>query len=206
MAIVFWDNSLGPDGVIIGPGADGPLYSAYEWDTCHLQGIHVPGIVEVMIEDRSRRVQQKRSNGNDGATPTFRGENPAKLTIRVTIWTPDQSDSWDALLPIIYPNPNKGTNKLLAIDISHPATSQANIKSIIIENVRGPMPGGVRGSKVYDLRCVQFVPVIVKKSATKTVVGAAATTPAFTPATPAANQPAPPSQTDFTPATLQSGG
>lgn len=202
MAIPFWDNSLGTEGAIVGPGADGPLTAPMEWDTCELQGIHCPGIVEVIIESRARRVQNKKNNGNDGATPTFRGLDPAKLTIRVTIWTPDQNDQWDAMLPIIYPLPNKGTNKLNAIDISHPATTQARIKSIIVEDVRGPMPGSVRGSKTYELKCVQFVPVKVKKSATKTNTGSAATTPAFTPTTQSANNPPPPSQTDFTPNNL----
>lgn len=193
----YWDNSVNASGQIVGPGADGPLNAPMEWDTCQLQGIHLPGIVEFNVDSQSRRLQSKKQDGSDGSTPTFRGQNPAKGNLRITIWTPDQLTLMDSLLPIVYPNPNKDVNKLSALDVSHPVASQRRIKSIIITDVSGPSPGSVRGSKMYDLKWEQFVP-IKAKSATKTVVGSVAVRPAFQNTT-LANAPAPPSKTDFGP-------
>lgn len=209
MSTPFWDNSAdAASNDVIGPGASGPLYVANEWDTAKLQGVHLPGLVQVLVPSKQRRLQNKKQNGTDGATPTFRGLDPAKVTIRVTIWTPDQLALWDALLPVIFPNPNKDVNKLSALDISHPATAQRGIKAIIIEDIDGPNNSSTAvGAKEYTLKCWEYLPAKAK-SATKTPTGAVATTDAFKQTTATKNAPPAPSSTDFgpTPApTLQQG-
>lgn len=198
MSTPFWDNSSGTAGAIVGPGTEGALYASNEWDTCRLQGVHVPGLVRVSIDSKPRRVQNKKQNGADGGTPTFRGLDTAKLTVSVVIWTPDQLSLWDSMLPIIFPNPNKDVNKLSAIDISHPATQQRGIKSIIIEDILGPSDGPVHGSKLYTLKCVEYLPT-KSKSAVKTPTGSVATTDAFKQPTATKNSPPAPSKTDFGP-------
>lgn len=159
------------------------------------------------IPTKPRRLQNKKQNGGDGATPTFRGLDPAKVEITVTIWTPAQLAAWDALLPLIFPNPNKDVNRLSAIDISHPATHQRGIKSVIIEDLDGPNDGSVKGAKTYNLKCTEYLPQ-TKKAAVKTVVGAVATTAAFHRAPSGKNAPPPPSSSDFgpTPAAVPQGG
>lgn len=207
MSTPFWDNSTGAANVIIGPGADGPLYATNEWDFCLLSGMRLPGITYVEVASRKRRVQRKSSNGSDGETPTFRGLAAAELLINVEIWTPDQLSLWDSMLPLIFPNPNKDVNKLAALDISHPATHQRGIKAIIVEDIGGPKPGSVKGSKLYTLKCIEYLPEN-KKSQVHTVTGAVATTAAFKPALVGKNSPPPPSQTDTgpTPAPQPAGG
>jgi len=199
MGSTFWDNSVAPGaGSIIGPGTDGALYMTNEWDTCRLQGVHLPGLIEVLVPSKQRRLQNKKQNGSDGATPTFRGLDPAKVTITVKLWTPDQLALWDSILPIIFPNPNKDANKLSALDISHPATQQRGIKAVIVEDIDGPTRGQEWGSKVYVLKCWEYLPVTTK-SAKKTPQGAVATTKAFQAPTPGKNTPTLPSTTDFGP-------
>jgi hypothetical protein len=197
MSVVFWDNSQAVAGDLIGPGAEGPLYASNEWDTCRIQGMHLPGIVDVVVNSKPRRTHQRKSNGSDGSTPTFRGLDPAKLTVRIVIWTPDQLSLMDAMLPILFPNPNKDVNKLSSLDISHPITQHRGIKSIIVEDIEGPAPGPVRGSKQYTLKCEEYI-AVTTKSAVRTPVGSVAVTPAFQPP-PGKNNPKPPSQTDAGP-------
>ena len=112
----------------------------------------------------------------------------------------------DAILPIIFPNPNKDVNKLSALDISHPKTQQRGVKSIIIEDIDGPNETGTKGVMEYTIKWFEYVPTKAKK-ATKTVVGAVAVTPNLQQGT--KNAPSPPSATDFgpvKPSTPQQGG
>ena len=199
MGVPFWDNS----GSTIGPGAEGKTFADEPWDVVRLLGNPLPGICRVTVES-SRRVQHRKSDGTDGATPTFRGLNPAKVNIEVDIWTPAQHDIWNnEVVPRIWPLAGKDITKLGALDIVHPATQGLGIKSVIVESLTDPRPGSVHGAKTIRLSCVQYVPHPKgKKSAVKTVDGSlnVAVKEPFQQNTPSVNvASAPPSATDSGP-------
>jgi hypothetical protein len=188
----FWDVPDGSSNDAV-RGIEGPLFLGNPYDTCQLGASQLPGLCKVTISSKKRRVQQKKSNGADGATPTFRGIEVAQGKIDVVCWTPGQFAEMDRLLPIIYPNPGKDINRLSALDISNPKTQHRGIRAIIVEDVAGPDDGPVKGSMVWSLKWVEYQPTS-KKPAVKTPTGAVATTKAFQPAPKGANTPVLPSQ------------
>lgn len=182
----FWDNAQTEDGVIEGPAAEGALtLRGMEWDTLLISGMAMPGLATVTVSEISRRLQNKKENGSDGSSPTFRGLNPAKVEIELLLWTPDQLRTWEAMLPVIFPRAGKGTNGLSGLDISHPNTALCGIRAIVIESVTGLMPGPSHGTKAVKLKCFEFMPP-KKAKAVKTVVSAVAVRKAFQQPTPLA--------------------
>jgi hypothetical protein len=211
----FWDQS--PDVDLVGNTsspyvAEGATYPGNPWDCVRLGGMQVPGLCKVGAQ-ASKRIQQKKQNGNDGATPTLRGYNPAKITLNVRIWTPAQYDAYKSLIAQVWPRAGKGSTIALALapaavtqngawDIAHPSLSDLGISSMIIEGVTALVPDGTPGVMTSQISGFQYM-ALSNKSATVTVKGgavattAASTTAAFKPAP--KNAPAPPSQTDAGP-------
>lgn len=199
MGAPFWDLSpgTGEDFSDFAPGAEGPLYASNPWDLVKLQGLRLPGICDLQIPDFDRRVQNKKANGADGSTPTMRGLDDAKIEITVKVWTKDQFDLMNRILPVIFPLPGANPTKLNAMDVAHPNTTALQIKSLVIRGITGWLPGPERSSKIIRLKCEQYTKANPKKKATKTVTGPAATTQNFTPAEGEGhNTPPPPSSTD----------
>lgn len=206
----FWDNSIGGIATtsgklainyddVVAPGTFGPDFIDNEWDTLHLAGLRIPGLCKVTF-DQERRVQHKKQNGSDGATPTFRGLDPAKGSIEILLWTDGQYKAWKFVYPAIFPLPNKDIDNLAAVQIGYPTTKDAGISSIIITNMPSLDESGTHGCKKITMKWVQYLPVKTK-SQTKTVVGAVAVTKFFQaqPKVAGKNTPAKPSTTDTGP-------
>ena len=211
MSSPFWDNSIGgiattsgklaiSYNAVTGPGTDGPDFIDNEWDTLHLAGLRIPGLCKVVITEKRRRIQNKKENGSDGATPTFRGIEPAKGTIEVMLWTDGQYQAWQFVRPAIFPLPNKDINNLSAVQIAHPVCKDAGVSSVIIEDLPSLDDTGVHGCKKVTMKWVGYLPG-KKKSQTKTVTGAVAVNDKFKPQQKVAgrNTPAKPSTTDTGP-------
>jgi hypothetical protein len=159
----FWDGASSV--------AAGPLTAPNPWDTVFLSGKQLPGVCEVSVGS-SRRVDEKKAAAGDGVVLAFHGRNPAKVDIRVRLWTADQLKTWDTVFAALWPQHGLvagGTagarEKVLAFDVSHPACAMHGIKSISIVAVEGPAPGKATGEKVMTLKCVEFLPPA--KAATK---------------------------------------
>jgi len=110
------------------------------WNTCYLQGIQVPGKVEVEVSV-AQKLDVKETRGANGANIAFQGYTPASVTITVTLFAREHLPAFVALFKIIRPRvakqyqnkDNKGYPP--AVDISHPATALTGVTSVYIEDV-----------------------------------------------------------------------
>jgi hypothetical protein len=126
----FWGRPVLQDskGNLSCPGFTGNTYSQHQWETLMLYGVPVnapsqpqtPGICEVTC-DKARDVDKKKKKGSDGARITLGGLEPAKVEVRVHVWTPQQLKELDSLRKIIFPGPQKQTTTKVTPD--KPVTS-----------------------------------------------------------------------------------
>lgn len=159
------------------------------WDTVFLAGLQLPGVCEVDCE--SQRHVQKKKGQEDGARPTYRGTDPAPVTIRVRLATKAQWDKYQEIEPKIWPASGKGTPAPLPI--AHPATEARRIHSVIVKKITSPRAeGSATGVRVVTLTCEEFFPpkkshkkAVATPSAPRNVLGAGlppdGTTPANAP-------------------------
>jgi hypothetical protein len=107
MAFDFWAPTFtAADGSLVSPGFTGNLYASNVWDFVDFAGERTPGLAEVTV-DKERGLDEKKSPGSDGATLTLHGSNPAKIEIKLTIWTPEQLRRLNELWPILLTPPYK---------------------------------------------------------------------------------------------------
>jgi hypothetical protein len=159
MATPFWD---------LPAGYEGKLFADNEWDFVILGGDALPGI-SVAVAEPGRRSDEKKSNGEHGASLTLYGYLPSKVEITVTIWTSDQLKELDDIVAKIWPPAAKrSADREVALDIVYPAVNQLHIKSVAILAVGTLQPGPVTGSKQMKIKCQEFFPRD-KKKATKTL-------------------------------------
>lgn len=112
----FWDENGADIAHRYGPQqggyvAEGALYPGNAFESVWIGGMQLPGHCDVVAR-QSQRVQQKKHNGSDGSTPTFRGLDPAELTVTVRIWTPAQYAELMQIIGLIWPKPNKDQPEL----------------------------------------------------------------------------------------------
>lgn len=112
------------DGTLFCPGVDGPTFASSQWDTVYFSTAPTPGLVEVTV-DRERQIDEKKSSGTDGAHVTIHGTKPARIEIRLLIWTPDQWEALKQLWPILMTPPYKTQLKTVTSTSYIPPDSSA---------------------------------------------------------------------------------
>jgi hypothetical protein len=163
MATRFWDtNTAGYED----------LTAKYvsEWDTVKIGGNQAPGIAEVTASS-SRSVDEKKPIGTHGARVTALGYTPAKIDIRIYVWTPAQLDALDKFLAALWPTVAKKVNdSTKGLDISHPAlNTHMHIKSVVITDISALQPGNAPGQKMVALKAIELFPPDNRKNGTKTI-------------------------------------
>jgi hypothetical protein len=166
-------------GELYCPGFDGPTYANGVWDILKVQWPLIadpgtqqiagtPGICEIDVS-KDHRVDQKKPAGGEGARFTVHGVNPAKVTIRLTIWTPEQLRVLNKIFEFIFP---KGASQANVIDVSHPSLIPAGIKSLLFTGYTGPSAGNAVRSKSFMLNALEFIKSTPQKVKKKTPVAA----------------------------------
>ncbi len=196
----FWDEFTS--------GYEGPLYAPNVWDQVKLDipFITIPGTCEVSAKP-SKKCDKKKSAGTHGATKTTTGYDPAKVEIRVHIWTPEQYEAWQELLRRIWPRVGKvidpdilkargdAVAKLPAaaqkaikqaaqketpvLPIYHPALSDLGITAIQVMGIGTPQRGGCSGEKIFLIEGEEFYPSKTGKKAVSTPLAAEPTTTGY---------------------------
>ena len=154
------------------------------WDTVTIGNQPFPGIAQVRVS-RSRKLDVKKPPGIDGATITCQGYEPAKVEIRLVIWTPKQSELLQQILPLIENAPGKEPPNGWAI--THPAAQMRNVNAIIFQDISGPEPSSIQGAMEMKFTCLEWYPK-PKNAVTKTPKQVAPRANALAP-TPAATDP-----------------
>ena len=125
----------------------------YEWDTCQLGDIILPGHASVSVSV-SRKLDVKSAPGSDGATITDKGYDPARITIKLVMWLAGHKDQLKKAL--VYLHPRKKGKTRTAFEIHHAATNILGIKKVYVEKISGLAPGSIVGTKEITLQCVEW--------------------------------------------------
>lgn len=119
----FWDGSGG--------------LNDFAWTACWLGGAYLPGLTTVECE-RARRIEKKPVKGKDGTKVTDQGDELAPVKIRTEIYTRDQWEEWQALIPALFPK--KAGGERLPMEIIHPSANLLGITDIYLEKLRPSGP------------------------------------------------------------------
>lgn len=166
LASTFWGSPVlqRQDGTLYCPGYMGNTYASSQWDFVVIGNFTTPGIARLTC-DKQREVDKKKVKGADGARITLAGLEPAKVEIRLTIWTPEQLKQLDILRAQIFPGPQKkstvvttggiagSTSTFTANPYGNTTTQDAN--------------GNFKTQRNYNLNIVPQVSTIVRKTVTK---------------------------------------
>lgn len=102
--------------------------SPRSWDVVVINGLRMPGLVKVTGRIAMRK-DRKVVPGTNGVRSTHLGYEPAEITFKLRMWTPDHWEAFETwLAPAVRPRPNTGAPK--AYDIAHPALAVYGIKSV----------------------------------------------------------------------------
>ncbi len=142
------------------PGDD-----AEAWNRCELDGLEVPGLAIVKVK-LSDELDIKKPKGLHGATITRQGRNPAKVSILVRMWEPEQFAAFQAIVVPLRPKVGRG-NESSPVHIIHPKTMLWGIDKVIIQEIDDS--NGERGD-LYDVTfdCIEHFPPPKNVPATKT--------------------------------------
>lgn len=141
------------------------------WNTVKLGGLAVPGIARVGVKP-SQEVEIKKPKGKHVGSTTRQGYNAARVTIKVTVWTPEQFAELRTLIASIWPAARamKQAGEPAKVDgpipVSHPKTQLWGINAITLLDIEDP-ENDTGDRYELTLSCVEYLPP-PKKSATKT--------------------------------------
>jgi hypothetical protein len=144
-------------------GADEYLFPD-QWDQVELGGELLPGIAEIVGGGTSQKLDVRSPKGSFSVTIVDNGTEPNRFSIRVTIWTQEQLDVWERMRVKLQPRPGKGG--MQRVPIRHPECAAAGVTVVCVEGISFGKPGQARGSREYEIRCIQWTPE-VKGNATK---------------------------------------
>ena len=123
-----------------------PLEYPQAWDVIMIGGVVSPGICKVSGIKRINEWDIKKGKGSQGATITFVQKPPAKFSVQIFLWRPQDFTDWDNFRPFLKYDPTK--KEVQAIDIWHPALADVDISSVVTESI-----GGVthEGAQLYSV-------------------------------------------------------
>lgn len=134
------------------------------WDTAWVGGHRLPGLCRVEGSAK-RRVDQKRKSGHNGVSVTYTGDDAAKFTIHVTLWTAEQLSQMADILkslrssandaPGVKPSKSKFPKGVL--DVRHPALALLGITAAHLVEYDAPKQDGgpASGKYVMGLRFLE---------------------------------------------------
>jgi len=170
----FWGSPVLKDseGKLFCPGFTEYFTSRNEWDVCFIGDIPTPGLCEVSVY-KERLLDKKKVSGTDDTRLTFTGIEPAVVDIKITIWTPQQLSDLNDMWNSIFPTNSQRSRKLIgeekntsfplnpnqAWSAEHPALFTQGVSQIILLGGRGPLPGSVSRTRVFEIRALEYIPI-----------------------------------------------
>lgn len=100
-----------------------------------VQGVRSPGRADLTGCSRPHNWEVVPFFGMGGARTIYKGSSIAKPTLLVTLWEPEHFPAWEAFAKLL-PPPTIG--KPLAIGMSHPKLTAAEIKAVQVEDLGVP--------------------------------------------------------------------
>jgi hypothetical protein len=138
-----------------------------------IAGVVSPGVCEISEAKRGFEFDVKKGKGAFGATATFVGRPPARLTLKFSFWQASQFAAWDQYRPLFKYDPTK--KAIQAIDIYHPSLADIDITSVVCEEIGAIVHEG-SGLFTVTVKLLEYFPP-PKKSAVSTPSGSQSTNP-----------------------------
>jgi hypothetical protein len=114
------------------------LPDQWAWDVIYLAFNRVPGLVDVKMK-RGHRTAQNKANGADGAQLVSLGYNPAEVTIKIRMWTPQQLRDFETItIPTVQPRPGKAGARPVPVVVDYPSLAMWGINKLFITDIAGP--------------------------------------------------------------------
>jgi hypothetical protein len=127
------------------------------WQKVRLGGLELPGTASVTGSVR-QRYDKKKVPGKGGATYTVLGTEPGKVEIVLTLWTDEQFEDYQRLVPLFRPPKTKTKRKAgTPLTIEHPNCTLYNIKAVVVMEAGMAEDAGEPGVKRVKLSCEEFM-------------------------------------------------
>jgi hypothetical protein len=126
------------------------------WDTLVLGGVTWPGVCDITGGGLVRKIDVKHAKGQDGATITDEGLEPAKLDITLTVYNQTDWQLLQELLPTVWPRKKGGERTPL--EIVHPKAALLGIRYIYLTEVPIPEFDKAKQLLTVTLKCMEYVP------------------------------------------------
>lgn len=113
-----------------------------------------PGVVTLSGHDREQNIDVKQSDGQKGATTTWKGTAVAGFTATFYLTIDpiqgiDDFELWDAFAEVIWSTvPPKSGKKPVALDVYHPDLERNGIKSVFLKKMGGMVHDGKGGATI----------------------------------------------------------
>jgi len=101
------------------------------WDIALLANVANPGQVVVAGAASPRKWDEAAGTGTSGATLRWTGDGLPEFDAVVSVWTPEQFDTWDRTWGPLCARTEPG-QKPKAYDWRHPATDDLKIRSVVV--------------------------------------------------------------------------
>jgi hypothetical protein len=160
MSIPFWDDvsTFRDANGLVRSSAEGPLYAPNPWDNVWVNWQQLPGICKASGLP-TIGIDKKKSNGRNGLTLTVNGYLPGPIEIESLVWTPEQWDKWQEIIPFIWQKPTSAKMKAsdLAVMVSTPALDFLGIGLLVPIGITPPERGSIPQSMTIKLKSLEYV-------------------------------------------------
>jgi hypothetical protein len=122
-------------------------------DVATLAGRQTPGVIEVVGLNTPRRWDEREAVAFSGAIVVYYGQKLAHFTLRIKLYTVADWNAWHAFAPLVQRVPVG--KRQGALDLDHPVTKLANIRSVVIDDVLGPEQTD-NGEWTFEIKVIEF--------------------------------------------------
>lgn len=140
---------------------ENPADSHELFDSIVFDGVRSPGIVTVSGFEREQNLDVKESDGQKGATTTWKGEKVAKGTLSFYLVRNDdvnEFELWDAFAALWWATvPPKSGKKPVAKDVYHPDLARNHVTSLILSKM-GKIVHDGRGGAAVTIDASEYYP------------------------------------------------
>jgi hypothetical protein len=123
-----------------------------------LAGVRTPGLASLEGVSSPRKWDVRKPHGGHGATIVFTGTDVARFKLLIRLYTVRDWADWDAFRPVVQKAPDPANPR--ALDIVHPWTDQAGIRSVVVEDVLQPRETSDNGEWTVEVHLLEYHPPV----------------------------------------------
>lgn len=124
------------------------------WDWCMINGVTVPGRIQVTSE-YGGGLKTEKGNGLNGAYVRDTGLDVAKFTMTVLLANATDVREWSEFYPRVFPTRSIASRK--PISIVHPAFYTLTISQVLVDSISYAPPDAAKGM-VVTLKLIEYAP------------------------------------------------